>query len=100
IRDRTVTGVQTCALPISFQRGEVLTLHRNQFSANILCRYHNNNLSGVDQAGTNAFNAFRDAASDNPRRKNTIRGDVFERWLLKRSEEHTSELQSPYDLVC
>src|SRR6202163_5115909 len=55
IRDRLVTGVQTCALPISFEAGP----HQGP--------------EGVS----------------NRRRR---RGE--------RSEEHTSELQSPGDLVC
>jgi hypothetical protein len=83
ITKSTIPGPQIFVEGFPFQRGAVITLHKNQFSSNILCRYHNNKLSSVDQAGTNAFDAFRDAASDTPRRKNKIRGDVFERWLLK-----------------
>jgi hypothetical protein len=79
----TFAGPEISVQGFPFQAGEVLTLHKNQFSTNTLCRYHNNNLSSVDQAGTNAFNVFLNAASDTPRPKNTIRGDTFERWLLK-----------------
>src|SRR5437867_6563459 len=65
IRDRTVTGVQTCALPI------FASTPRNW------CRCDRRRINsakpprlGMDPAGSG------------------------------RSEEHTSELQSPYDLVC
>jgi hypothetical protein len=83
ISKATIPGPQISVEGFPFQRGEVITLHKQRFSANILCRYHNNLLSSVDQAGTSGFDAFRDAASDEPRRKNTIRGPMFERWLLK-----------------
>jgi hypothetical protein len=76
-------GPQVSVEGFPFQRGQTVTLHKNQFSSNILCRYHNNSLSSVDQAGTAAFEAFKNAASDNPRKKNRIRGELFERWLLK-----------------
>ncbi len=66
-----------------FQAGQPVVLHKNDFSANILCRYHNNNLSSVDQAGTWTFDALTNAASDNPRKKSVVRGHMFERWLLK-----------------
>ena len=40
--------------------------------SNILCQKHNNALSQVDEAGTVAFNAVRDSAGPNPRRKNKL----------------------------
>jgi hypothetical protein len=79
----TIPGPQISVEGFPFQRGQTITLHKNQFSSNILCRYPNNNLSSVDQAGTAAFEAFKNAVSDNPRKKNKIRGELFERWLLK-----------------
>jgi hypothetical protein len=79
----TLPGPEISIEGFPFQFGQTLTLHKNQFSSNILCRYHNNNLSSIDQVGTAAFDAFRDAMSDNPRKKNKIRGECFERWLLK-----------------
>src|SRR5256885_5742362 len=57
IRDYKVTGVQTCALPISFP------------------------FLGVFWSGSRPWRILR-------------------RRRLKRSEEHTSELQSPCNLVC
>ena len=66
-----------------FQAGQPVVLHKNEFSTNILCRYHNNNLSSVDQAGTSTFEALTNSASDDPRKKNVVRGLMFERWLLK-----------------
>src|SRR5207248_8225117 len=89
IRDRTVTGVQTCALPIygalparfAHPRGALwvgeqgsdrlahVSLERRQVAGGVLDQHAR---FAVDHN-------LRDAA---------------------RSEEHTSELQSPYDLVC
>ena len=66
-----------------FQAGHPVVLHKDEFSTNILCRYHNNSLSSVDQAGTWAFEALTNSASDNPKKKNIVRGPMFERWLLK-----------------
>src|SRR5437867_9579592 len=48
---------------------------------------------GVDgDASLEGFGAFADGGSD--------LGDRFDGADFVRSEEHTSELQSPYDLVC
>src|SRR5207248_6366131 len=89
IRDRTVTGVQTCALPI---------LRRPRFSPDRLrpgcppvcsARYswtmgYGRNLWSIPPTGNSTNSAIRLPSS----------------LTLMRSEEHTSELQSPYDLVC
>src|SRR2546430_4080501 len=84
IRDLTVTGVQTCALPISksfFLRfrqsyqGEVRNEHHNPFT------------------GSEGKSCDRETPGHRGRRL----------WLLGnelRSEEHTSELQSQSNLVC
>src|SRR5690348_17608595 len=73
IRDGRVTGVQTCALPIStavVAGDETLTYEELNARANRLARLL------VD------------------------RGAGPERVVAIRSEEHTSELQSPVHLVC
>src|SRR5256885_12865096 len=75
IRDYKVTGVQTCALPIS---STGLFQHRRglaDVSARLLCRMD------LGCCGPDAS------------------GDV-RCHLENRSEEHTSELQSPCNLVC
>src|SRR6266851_122455 len=64
IRDRDVTGVQTCALPISALRQLLSRLKKD------------------DKVWLTDPDAILEAAG------------------LKRSEEHTSELQSHHDLVC
>ena len=79
----TIRGPQLSVEGFPFQQGQAITLHKNKFSSNILCRYHNNYLTSVDQAGTTAFEALRDAVSAGPKRKSKIRGELFERWLLK-----------------
>src|SRR5207249_5351862 len=68
IRDRNVTGVQTCALPIS-PRAEHLAV--------VLVRER-----------------------DGPARRPGGSGAQFRHVGVDRSEEHTSELQSRFDLVC
>src|SRR5699024_11516574 len=86
IRDRNVTGVQTCALPISNADGRRL-------------------LSAVQRA--------RHPAADSGCAAQVRRGKCRKpaQWqrqahrrerqrLYARSEEHTSELQSRFDLVC
>src|SRR5690606_41190510 len=76
IRDFHVTGVQTCALPICFQRGILFSFE--------------DYLELVDCTG-------RISRSDK-------RGAIDEKALpileRLRSEEHTSELQSRENLVC
>src|SRR5699024_11752721 len=83
IRDRNVTGVQTCALPISddgkpavaaFQGGHVLFIYRDSDS-------------------------FRRGAPHNVGEKLGAEHGLAG-LHHKRSEEHTSELQSRFDLVC
>src|SRR5699024_12079325 len=75
IRDRNVTGVQTCALPISLPCG------REHPACDLGCptwQHRSGLASGPQQYGS--------------------------RWPCvehaRRSEEHTSELQSRFDLVC
>src|SRR2546430_8481312 len=70
IRDLTVTGVQTCALPISRQQPGVVEPER----------------SGADHPDPDRRRAHTSTPRCNP--------------SMNRSEEHTSELQSQSNLVC
>src|SRR5207248_7230890 len=90
IRDRTVTGVQTCALPIS-NRSKWLI--RNVASSTIPQPSAYNAFSSSFPA---AFSTFHTTPPIGCHSKN-ISSTAAQ---LNRSEEHTSELQSPYDLVC
>src|SRR5438034_1754479 len=74
IRDHCVTGVQTCALPISFPLEDSMPPA----------------LDGTAQGEA----ARRFSHHDSPRRSSKDGAGIF------RSEEHTSELQSHSDLVC
>src|SRR2546426_3727391 len=65
IRDYKVTGVQTCALPISNR-----TISSSHSSRKTVLRF------------------------------DVVRGSHCDFSSAKRSEEHTSELQSPCNLVC
>src|SRR5688500_19667547 len=79
IRDYKVTGVQTCALPIFHPHAQP-------------------RVRGVRRVDRDDARLVRSAASED--------GDGFGRRLSSRdpresrSEEHTSELQSPCNLVC
>src|SRR2546430_12569541 len=86
IRDLTVTGVQTCALPISTEKGEVTqmlatTPEHYLLSASV------QRIAGPADSATVELNV-RLELLDHASRFNT------------RSEEHTSELQSQSNLVC
>src|SRR2546430_12309098 len=85
IRDLTVTGVQTCALPISvilsafagtlaFASSRLISLTRRVFSATS-CIRRSRSLDACDRLSIRACTSGR-------------------------SEEHTSELQSQSNLVC
>src|SRR2546426_4906464 len=76
IRDYKVTGVQTCALPIS------LASHQKAVAAMEACRFKAETVA-VEIPGKKAPIVIE--KDEGPR---------------KRSEEHTSELQSPCNLVC
>src|SRR5437867_8986691 len=92
IRYRTVTGVQTCALPI-FPRVEIDQLVRHLLGIEIEWPDPAEALHGdqLPQQGDQAVpQAEVHAVVDG------VLGDEVD----LRSEEHTSELQSPYDLVC
>src|SRR5438034_3566125 len=84
IRDHCVTGVQTCALPISFAavrlggRVQLLGIPKGEvpidFASEIIFK-------GITVYGV-------------------IGRKMYDTWHQMRSEEHTSELQSHSDLVC
>src|SRR5207248_4207340 len=100
IRDRTVTGVQTCALPISARllataadlsaglRG-VPALPGSQVAGGVFLRV----LRGATLLPVMAGSAWREIALFM-----LVHFAAAKRKV--RSDEHTSELQSPYDLVC
>src|SRR2546427_2108696 len=82
IRDLTVTGVQTCALPIS----SLSSTTRNPKSPSRV-----RSRSKVQNAGS---------PSKRGKQAQTISPDGFTSAPIVRSEEHTSELQSQSNLVC
>src|SRR5437762_1665630 len=98
IRDTSVTGVQTCALPISpDERGPWVgkhEIHRPGDGSRELIR---DRLCFRGWDGDQA-----DRRAESPRLP--LRIDDRARWqeieARSRSEEHTSELQSPMYLVC
>src|SRR5699024_11468348 len=90
IRDRNVTGVQTCALPISQEIREFLIEKVSATGGHL-----GPNLGVVEL--TMALHRVFDAPSD-PLIFDTGHQAYVHKIL--RSEEHTSELQSRFDLVC
>src|SRR5690348_18096128 len=82
IRDGRVTGVQTCALPIS------TTLRSST-------RTPAHRTSTQPLASPTLYNLVRRS-----RRSPFCSVAPYHRQPLRRSEEHTSELQSPVHLVC
>src|SRR5437762_3895544 len=76
IRDTSVTGVQTCALPI-YSNGRPLPRSSGTLSRSRGSPRFSKAMTRVDSAEASC-----------------------ERGLINRSEEHTSELQSPMYLVC
>src|SRR2546430_12490846 len=81
IRDLTVTGVQTCALPISTQTRRMTT--------------NNSPWGPRTQRPTPSEIFFMDRTAISP-----PMDTILTRLGLRRSEEHTSELQSQSNLVC
>src|SRR5688572_31234205 len=92
IRDLTVTGVQTCALPISIVLGDSHTRFLDRAASN---------------TGGTVVSATRTSVTSALAR---LLADINSRYLVVyqsksksrgwRSEEHTSELQSQSNLVC
>src|SRR5207249_8758148 len=98
IRDRNVTGVQTCALPISpgprIRRAwEAMAVEQIPFTL----------LDGAEGwlaiADADQLDQVLWALLDNAV-KYGERSPVEVELAVDRSEEHTSELQSRFDLVC
>src|SRR2546427_9541514 len=83
IRDLTVTGVQTCALPISCASQSWQVQPSGRYS-----------LRPALQAITAFLTSHRKMAACWPRYSCQFRS------MSSRSEEHTSELQSQSNLVC
>src|SRR5688572_32001820 len=81
IRDLTVTGVQTCALPISMRGGRVVERVELATDAGGVAQKD----ADVLEAAVQQFYEDRVAPAEID---------------LPRSEEHTSELQSQSNLVC
>src|SRR5205823_11225014 len=98
IRDKLVTGVQTCALPISFQRAffPSRNAHADKMDSCVLqvfatpLRVSEKRISAVDN-DVAFFQQRRDLLDHSVNRRAR---------LYHRSEEHTSELQSLAYLVC
>src|SRR2546427_6930279 len=78
IRDLTVTGVQTCALPICLRRGASRQTEKSQSTASGACCF--------TMADSPAIAPGSSLSSESKNHR--------------RSEEHTSELQSQSNLVC
>src|SRR5688500_19224853 len=86
IRDYKVTGVQTCALPICLSTEErsatcSSSSSRTSCSMEVLRRFASALRARTTRAGTSLIVSVAIA-------------------VMLRSEEHTSELQSPCNLVC
>src|SRR5256885_8485756 len=104
IRDYKVTGVQTCALPISLVAHQLKRLARRVS----LGLGRNGSISG--NGSGDIFIAFSTAnsgaAADHVVDLKMLPNDHLEPVFAatvqatERSEEHTSELQSPCNLVC
>src|SRR5699024_11598356 len=96
IRDRNVTGVQTCALPISTR----VVLHidnirlRHLFPQRLLSKRQLFNHWSKEKK------RFRLSSYRVHGKELKFRKWLYQQRLHVRSEEHTSELQSRFDLVC
>src|SRR2546427_6841877 len=86
IRDLTVTGVQTCALPICWRRGVVGNIYKGKVQRVMPGMQAAFVEVGLERA---AFLHANDVVRPAP----VASADT-------RSEEHTSELQSQSNLVC
>src|SRR5207249_8591468 len=82
IRDRNVTGVQTCALPILVLRNEKREAKLVVFSTE------------ADEEEKKFAERIEKMLKRDPQDVAPVRAKPL------RSEEHTSELQSRFDLVC
>src|SRR5699024_11280974 len=116
IRDRNVTGVQTCALPISHAdcHYHLMGCMLSAASCNkwwmdeiIGTKDYSGEQAKIEKLGEN--NVFflpylmgERSPHNNPNARGTFIGLTMDstRADMTRSEEHTSELQSRFDLVC
>src|SRR5256885_3282984 len=93
IRDYKVTGVQTCALPIYAEHEEVEVLRGSPDD------HADGDFVGRDIfVGVGAGQRFFALIASAGEACSCV--EAAHRWMLLRSEEHTSELQSPCNLVC
>src|SRR5437868_9056864 len=92
IRDRNVTGVQTCALPISASSATAVARCS-------MVRSPKRDLSCQSRTGVSGFRPFSFASQSTAVCSLPISSTslISSPW---RSEEHTSELQSRFDFVC
>src|SRR2546427_8091271 len=102
IRDLTVTGVQTCALPI-LRRGRPRCLGRRaQLREHVRARVRRAAFGGQPCALiAGARVAFAMSSPALPMRQRPMQErEQLDLFRALRSEEHTSELQSQSNLVC
>src|SRR5207248_6164952 len=92
IRYRTVTGVQTCALPIS--PGSTPPPGSGMPTRPTCSRASRATRTSISGSSRRICTPSADPARPRPSMSLEVRRTD------ERSEEHTSELQSPYDLVC
>src|SRR5437773_4628003 len=85
IRDRDVTGVQTCALPISQIQSQ---------------QQHGSPVATGSRAHLFADDPAQAQNQSHPHSTTSSSRDSRTNAASRRSEEHTSELQSHHDLVC
>src|SRR5207249_5701462 len=98
IRDRNVTGVQTCALPIlKTFCGRLTEASKSRRSASQRRNSASRSLATMLSGTITAMNPPDLASLTKRSVKNTSMAVLARR---QRSEEHTSELQSRFDLVC
>src|SRR5256885_5149297 len=99
IRDYKVTGVQTCALPISDPAYSARTIdHARQIAHALLADLRKKLAAGWPQDRTAVSIWLNEVLKD--QRLIDMDARHFFEWGMARSEEHTSELQSPCNLVC
>src|SRR5207249_8949054 len=92
IRDRNVTGVQTCALPISGARPWMRCTNNPRCTCD--CEGSKSQGGTLVRGKRQSSRRYRVTAAIAVR---PSKAKALRRW---RSEEHTSELQSRFDLVC
>src|SRR5699024_11410162 len=112
IRDRNVTGVQTCALPIfsnnvseRWRLGQYLHDKLSQVLAavKIMINEIQDNVAELDDETTGYISRVKKMIDENISGIRDLAHDIIPVDVEEegfRSEEHTSELQSRFDLVC